>query len=380
MELKKIFADFENYKEIFPECKTLKHADILPLIEKLKRNKNFAVRKIGASVEGRAIYSVQLGEGKTKVLAWSQMHGDEPTATKVFFDFINFINQPENDAFARALLKNLNLIFIPMLNPDGAEINKRENALGIDINRDALKLTSPEAKILNNLFKKFRPDFALNLHDQDCYYAAGNTKEPVWISFLATVPNERKKITASRKRSMGVIAQAVTELKKYGVQNIARYNDEYEPRAFGDNFAEQGASVILMEAGCAEKNASKELERKIFLGALFSVFKNIFSAEPVTKQKVKKYYAIPENKERMLDVILTNITANGKYKIELGIKKGIVEAIGDLSIYGAYEKIDAAGLIIDRKIFPGEKAIFELRDKSGSVLLKVKNGKMKWAK
>jgi len=46
----------------------------------------FAVEKIGESLEGRAIDHVTIGQGRTAVLLWSQMHGDEPTATAALFD------------------------------------------------------------------------------------------------------------------------------------------------------------------------------------------------------------------------------------------------------------------------------------------------------
>src|SRR4051812_40144 len=41
----------------------------------------FTLEKIGESQEGRSLNYVKTGTGSTGVLLWSQMHGDEPTAT-----------------------------------------------------------------------------------------------------------------------------------------------------------------------------------------------------------------------------------------------------------------------------------------------------------
>src|SRR6187549_704192 len=41
----------------------------------------FTLEKIGESVEGRAINYVKTGNGPFGVVLWSQMHGDEATAT-----------------------------------------------------------------------------------------------------------------------------------------------------------------------------------------------------------------------------------------------------------------------------------------------------------
>ena len=46
----------------------------------------FRMEQIGESVEGRSINHVQVGSGSTRILLWSQMHGDEPTATSALFD------------------------------------------------------------------------------------------------------------------------------------------------------------------------------------------------------------------------------------------------------------------------------------------------------
>ena len=51
----------------------------------------FEVTSAGKSVEGRVIYKVKIGNGPTKILMWSQMHGNEPTTTKGLFDFFNFL-------------------------------------------------------------------------------------------------------------------------------------------------------------------------------------------------------------------------------------------------------------------------------------------------
>jgi len=43
---------------------------------------DFEITEIGQSVKQNSIYQVKIGSGKTKVLIWSQMHGNEPTTTK----------------------------------------------------------------------------------------------------------------------------------------------------------------------------------------------------------------------------------------------------------------------------------------------------------
>jgi hypothetical protein len=60
---------------------------IEPLLKKL--NSLFTVNIIGQSVLKKSIYTIKFGTGSTKILIWSQMHGNESTTTKALFDFIN---------------------------------------------------------------------------------------------------------------------------------------------------------------------------------------------------------------------------------------------------------------------------------------------------
>src|SRR5205085_5068099 len=70
----------------------------------------------------------------------------EPTHTAVMLDLFNYLLQTPANPQAAEILSNCTLMFIPMLNPDGAEAVMRYNAQGIDINRDWRRLATPEGR------------------------------------------------------------------------------------------------------------------------------------------------------------------------------------------------------------------------------------------
>ncbi|HKJ92829.1 MAG TPA: M14 family zinc carboxypeptidase, partial [Longimicrobiales bacterium] len=106
---------------------------------------------VGRSGLGRPIFAVRYGRGPTRVLLWSQMHGNESTATMALADIFRFLALAPDDPLARRLADRLTVLFVPMLNPDGAQRFQRWNAQGVDINRDARSLATPEARTLRNL-------------------------------------------------------------------------------------------------------------------------------------------------------------------------------------------------------------------------------------
>src|SRR5690606_33974317 len=145
----------------------------------------FRVEEIGRSAEGRPLRHVQWGEGETRVLMWSQMHGDESTATMALPDLFHFLgSHPEHPIVAR-LRENTTLHFFPLVNPDGAARFQRRNAQGIDINRDARALATPERRALKSLRDRIKPDLGFNLHDQRPGYRAGDSDRGVAIALLA---------------------------------------------------------------------------------------------------------------------------------------------------------------------------------------------------
>ncbi|MEW6702435.1 MAG: M14 family zinc carboxypeptidase, partial [Bacteroidota bacterium] len=245
-----LFNDYEKYREQKLNIEIIKHADVVNLVNEIGEKEIFRIEMIGCSVEGREIFSISFGTGKTKILAWSQMHGNECTATAALFDILNLFSAADiYNKFRTDLLSKTTFHFIPMLNPDGAEKYKRENAFNIDLNRDTLRLESPESEILWQYANKIQPAFAFNMHDQNSYYTAGRKNKTSAISLLAPPVDYAKSINYVREKSMQVICKVYEVLSNFIPGQIARYKDDFEPRAFGDNFTKKGISTILVESG-----------------------------------------------------------------------------------------------------------------------------------
>ena len=58
-----LYSNYEIYRETKLTHRRFKHADILSLINEVKRQGIFSVEKAGQSVEGRDIYLLSIGRG-----------------------------------------------------------------------------------------------------------------------------------------------------------------------------------------------------------------------------------------------------------------------------------------------------------------------------
>lgn len=102
----------------------------------------------------------------------SGVHGDEPAGPLAIEKLI-----AENFFY-----ENIHWIISPLLNPDGFNQEKRENAQGIDLNRDYFHLRSDEVKNHKQwLENQTVPDLMLSLHEDwestGYYFYEINTKE-----------------------------------------------------------------------------------------------------------------------------------------------------------------------------------------------------------
>ena len=361
---------YTKYKESALVHRRFKHKDVDSLIQKHKSSGVLQVNQIGQSFEKRAIYELEYGAGDKKVMLWSQMHGDEPTATMALFDLFNFLEgkDAEGDKIRDLLKSKLNIHFIPMLNPDGAERYTRRTAMSIDMNRDARAGQTPEGALLKSRAQEIKPRYGFNLHDQNIYYNVPGTKNPVSISLLAPAYNEPREINEVREGAMQLASGMKKILEQYIPQAVAKYDDTYTPRGFGDNFQSWGASTVLIESGGMKNDPEKQEIRKlnfiIILNALIEI-----AEESYKNHSKEEYEAIPFNASQLHDVVLRNVSINkdgNSYKTDIAIRRGEttvgndyfvrgrVEDIGDLQESFGYDELDADGLqMVEAKVAPG---------------------------
>lgn len=350
---------YSTYKETTLQHRRFKHKDVDSLLQFHKGKGVLAITEIGQSFEGRSIYEVTFGKGNKKVMLWSQMHGDEPTATMALFDLFNFLEGTNDYAEIRKLIQDkLELHFIPMLNPDGAQRYQRRTAQGIDMNRDARAGHTVEGALLRERAQAVKPQYGFNLHDQNIYYNVPGTKNPVSISLLAPAFNEPRDINPVRENAMKIAAGMNDILQKYIPDAVAKYDDTYTPRGFGDNFQSWDASTVLIESGGMKGDPEKQQIRKlnfiIILNALVQIAEGSYAQ--FDKQQ---YEDIPFNASQLHDIVIRNIligSDSNTFKTDLAIRRnettvggdyfvrGKVEDIGDLKESFGYEEVDAEGL------------------------------------
>lgn len=363
-----LYEQHAVYEAKLVSHRRFKHSDIVPFIQNL--SEPFDVRQAGQSVEGRAIYHCSWGKGDVPILLWSQMHGDEPTATMALLDIFNFLSAGNDgfDSIRQELSQQVTLHFIPLLNPDGAEVYQRRNALGIDLNRDALRLQTPEARLLKHIRDSLQAAWGFNLHDQNRYYAAGETRRPASMSFLAPAYNYAKETNEKRADAMRLIVMLNDWLQVYIPDHVARYDDAFEPRAFGDNMQLWGTRTILIESGGLANDLEKQELRRLHFMVLLSAF-NAIAHGDYQQVATERYGTIPMNNSGgYFDLLLREVTLERegqKFVVDLGFRRveytsrkaeqdfvarGRLADIGDLSTHAAYQEVDGQGY----RVVPGQ--------------------------
>ena len=287
----------------------LKHAGLRKVIAQLQAAHPglFSIEAEGLSAEGRKIPALRLGTGPTKVLLWSQMHGDEPTATSALLDLLNWLGQHRAEPEAQRILSNLTLWIIPMLNPDGAERTQRRNAQELDINRDALRLSSPEGHFLKDLRDRVQPLIGYNLHNQNPDLLAGKGGPQVAIALLSVPGDEALSETPGTRRTKQLALTVQRLVGDLAPGRVSRYDMDYTARAFGDSMTRWGTSTLLIETGgWAGPGEAVRLVRLNFVALLGSL--SAIADGSYTSLDASAYAQIPMNvRESLSSLVLRRV-------------------------------------------------------------------------
>ncbi len=313
--------------------------------------------EVGRSAEGRPIYLVRYGSGPTTVLLWSQMHGDESTATMSLADLFRYLTEAADEPLPRRLAERLTILFVPMLNPDGAERFQRRNAYGIDINRDARMLVTPEGRTLKSVQERFRPDFGFNLHDQNVRTLVGRSDRTAAIALLAPKPYADDTAPENFLRAQRVAAVIRAAVEPLVTDHISRYDDTFNPRAFGDLMQQWGVSTVLIESGGWRDDPEKQYLRAAnFVGiraALDAIATGAYAdADPAD------YLSLARNGRQVNDLLVRGgrvvIPGQPPFVADLAVnfeepleRRGArVVDVGDLAEAMARDTLDVSGLYL----------------------------------
>lgn len=324
------------------------------------RSPALRVTEIGRSIQGRPLRAVTFGNGPTTVLLWSQMHGDESTASMALADMMAWF--ASTDGVQRALrdriAAGLTVVMVPMLNPDGAELFQRQNAVGVDVNRDAANRATPEARALKALRDSIRPAFGYNLHDQNARTLAGPGREQVAIALLAPEYDETGSFGGARANARLVASTIASVLERAIPGRIARYDDSFNPRAFGDLMQSWGTSTVLIESGALPGDPEKQRLRTLNVVAILSSLDAIVtgrfaSADPAI------YDALATNSRSAVDVVILGaglvlpghaeplrVDVALNYDDPVARRGPRVREVGDLRLLVALDTVVATGMFL----------------------------------
>ena len=367
---KQIFGSYDEFALRHLRPSNCTHRAVRQEMERLVARSNglLGLEELGASLEGRSISLLRAGTGPKRVLLWSQMHGDETTATLALCDILNFLAESGRlRPWSRAMLEGIQIAAIPMLNPDGAETSRRENATHIDLNRDAQALATPEARILRETHRALKPAFGFNLHDQELH-SVGTTRKVAALAFLAPPPDERRSRPIARVRAMRVCALMARALHQFVEGHVATYDDAYEARAFGDRMQSWGTSTVLVESGHWPQDPEKMFIRKLNVVALLAALHAIATGS-YQDVELEHYHALQENGTLLYDLIIRNVKvahpSGWSTRVDLGVSLepeanrrspapvATIKEIGDLHTHAALQTMNGSA----RNLSPSSIAI-----------------------
>ncbi len=359
-----LFSTYEQYRLFYLRPANCNHREIVAEMRELvgRGNNLFSMGELGTSVEGRSIYQISFGRGAKKILLWSQMHGDESTATLALMDVFNMLVEDQGkESWVSEMLEQTTVFVIPMLNPDGAEHIQRHTSVQIDMNRDARTLVTPEARLLRDAQRRLKPAFGFNLHDQGLS-SVGVTPKVAALSLLAPALDEKRSAPPVRLRAMRIGALITRALSQFIGGHIATYDDAYEPRAFGDSMQSWGTSTVLIESGHWPGDPDKLFIRKLNYIALLTAIRAIGNGS-YQDTEMDWYRQLLPNGKMMYDIIIRGVelhNGSGGWsgRVDIGLmydppphKRNKSAAaitvrcgeIGDLSLHGALEELDGTG-------------------------------------
>jgi Zinc carboxypeptidase len=223
-------AEQTNYEE------TSRYEDVMRFISELqKRTDKLRVESFGKTEEGRDLPLMIFADppisqprearasDKPVIFIQANIHAGEVEGKEATLHLARRVATGD----LRSLLNNLIILIAPIYNADGNEkislnnrtaqngpiggVGTRENAKGYDLNRDYMKLETPEANALVSLFNRWDPHLTVDLHTTNGSYHGYH------LTYAPTLnPNADARLIAfERNKMLPAIARAMLKTHKF---------------------------------------------------------------------------------------------------------------------------------------------------------------------
>ena len=245
---------------------TARYADVQQYITELARNsKNMRIETIATTTEGRDVPLMVIAnplpkspadlvnDSRIVVYIQANIHAGEVEGKEgsmmLARDLVKGLN---ND-----ILKNVVVLICPNFNPDGNEaistqnrayqngpkngVGLRYNGQMLDLNRDAVKLESPEMQgLIRNVINKWDPSVVVDCHTTNGSYH----EEPVTFTWMMNPAGDRGLINFMRDDMMPVVSAILTQ--KHNVLNCfyGEFTDLKNPEAGWISYASEPRYLV----------------------------------------------------------------------------------------------------------------------------------------
>ncbi len=238
-------AERTNYAE------TSRYGDVMDFLAALQRvSADVRLETFGITTEGRRLPLVILSKpvvhgpeeahlsGKPIVFVMANIHAGEVEGKEAMLHILrDVVTGPLS-----SLLDKMILLVAPIYNADGNEkisinnrtaqngpiegVGTRENAKGLDLNRDFMKMESPEARgLIENVFNRWDPHVIMDLHTTNgSYHGYALTYSP------SLNPNtDRRIISFTRERLLPSVTKTLRAKHRYQTYFYGNFSDEKNP-------------------------------------------------------------------------------------------------------------------------------------------------------
>jgi len=216
----------------------LDHADVGKELRRLERTSKGAIEVdvAGYTNHGREIWTARVGTGDEVILVNSQIHGNEKHNAHAVMNVLQTLST--NSPHARAIRDAVTLVFVPMLNADGAEANQRQNRMTWDeVVADFPQLTgAPRAWNFNNNNQGFdvNRDFNPNLdYVPTAADFPGNSAGTGW--YITPEAQTLRDVYASLEDEFGVV-DVFVDIHNQGPCYTGEGLDGYSPLSLSARF------------------------------------------------------------------------------------------------------------------------------------------------